>query len=80
MKHLVAPKKVTQADIDKVKEKERKQNEELAKQQENERKKIAENPEVEEVNPNRRMAELLAEEGPLFVFILTRCSSHMAFT
>lgn len=60
---IVATKKVTQSDIEKAKEKERKQNELLAKQRENERKNITENPEVEEVNPNRQMAELLAQEG-----------------
>lgn len=61
----VAPKKVTQSDIDKAKEKERKENELLAKQRENERKRITDNPDMEEVNPNRKMAELLAEQGNL---------------
>ncbi|XP_057302422.1 coiled-coil domain-containing protein 124-like [Hydractinia symbiolongicarpus] len=55
--------KVTLSDIEKIKEKERKRREHAAMLREKEKKKITENPVVEEENPNRKMAELLAEEG-----------------
>jgi len=56
-------KKVTLSEIEKIKEKERKQQELLAKEKEKEQKKVAENPEMEEENPNVKMAQILAVEG-----------------
>lgn len=63
---VAATKKVTVSEIDKIKEKERRQQELLAQEREREKKKIADNPEIEEENPNIKMAEILAEEGLLF--------------
>lgn len=60
---VAATKKVTVSEIDKIKEKERRQQELLAQEREREKKKIADNPEIEEENPNIKMAEILAEEG-----------------
>ena len=56
-------KKVTRADIEKKKEIEQKQLEEMAALKEKEKKRITENPTMEEENPNRKMAEMLNAEG-----------------
>jgi len=58
-----ATKKVTQFEIDKVKEKDKRQQELLAQEKEKEQKKLSENPEMEEENPNIKMAQMLAAEG-----------------
>lgn len=70
-KTSAAPKKVTMSDIDKIKEKERKQQELLAKEKEKERKNLTDNPEMEEENPNIKMAQILAEEGAIEARSLT---------
>lgn len=56
-------KKVTVSEIDKIKEKERKQRELLAKEKEKEGKKLAENHEMKDENPNVKMAEILEAQG-----------------
>lgn len=58
-----ASKKITVSDINKIKEKERVQQELAAKEKEKQLKKLGENPEMEEHNPNIKMAEILSEEG-----------------
>jgi len=56
-------KKITISDIDKVKEKERINRELAAKEKEKELKKLGENPEMEEENPNIKMAEIISKQG-----------------
>ena len=57
------PKKVTRAELDAAKERERVANEELARQRKLEQMKISENPEREGENPNVKMARMREEEG-----------------
>ncbi|XP_065672410.1 coiled-coil domain-containing protein 124 isoform X2 [Hydra vulgaris] len=58
----VPQKKVTRSDIEKQKEKEKKQNEDMLKELKLQKKRIGKNPEMEPENPNRKMAQMLEEE------------------
>ena len=63
-------KKVTLSEIDKIKENEKRQRELLMQEKEKERKKLADNPEMESENPNIKMAEMLEREGIVTYFFM----------